>query len=217
LGQKTLNISSEIVDEKLEIFTDPLTIAIGTAIQKALEKTFQDHPILQRKGQDIIGIEVNVDRKKGLISETTGTDYFISFDPQKSREENLGLTEHSSAFPVHRQNTGKSGTIRLARLGDDDEKAVFEVRLLGNNPHAPYFDEHPRRIFNGAEITVEIFTQYLTKELEGLKIEAGERRIAIDKDGKIAEIPAILQKDKERQTPLAIVTKPYKTEKQASL
>jgi hypothetical protein len=53
--------------------------------------------------------------------------------------------------------------------------------------------------------------------LEGLKIEAGERRIAIDKDGKIAEIPAILQKDKERQTPLAIVTKPYKTEKQASL
>ena len=64
---------------------------------------------------------------------------------------------------------------------------------------------------------MEIFTQYLTKELEGLKIEAGERRIAIDKDGKIAEIPAILQKDKERQTPLAIVTKPYKTEKQASL
>ena len=217
LGQKTLNISSEIIDEKLKIFTDPLTIVVGTAIQKALEKTFQDYPILERKGQDIIGIEVNVDRKKGLISETTGTDYFISFDPQKSREENLGLTKDSSAFPVHRQNTGKSGTIRLARLGDDDEKAVFEVRLLGNNPHAPYFDEHPRQIFNGAEITVEIFTQYLTKELEGLKIEAGERRIAIDKDGKIAEIPAIFPRDKELQTPLPIVTKPYKTEKQASL
>lgn len=193
LGQKTLNISSEIVDEKLEIFTDPLTIVVGTAIQKALEKTFQDYPILERKGQGIIGIEVNVDRKKGLISETTGTDYFISFDPQKSREENLGLTHDSSAFPVHRQNTGKSGTIRLARLGNDDEKAVFEVRLLGNNPHAPYFDEHPRQIFNGAEITVEIFTQYLTKELEGLKIGAGERKIAIEKDGKIAEIPAILK------------------------
>ncbi len=193
LGQKTLNISSEIIDEKLEIFTDPLTIAVGTAIQKALEKTFQDYPILERKGQGIIGIEVNVDRKKGLISETTGTDYFISFDPQKNREENLGLTHDSSAFPIHRQNTGKSGTIRLARLGNDDEKAVFEVRLLGNNPHAPYFDEHPRQIFNGAEITVEIFTQYLAKELEGLKIADGERRIAIEKDGKIAEIPAILK------------------------
>ena len=216
LGDKNLKISSENIGEELKIFTDPLTIAIGIAIQKALGKTFQNHPILERKGQGIIGIEVNVDRKKGLISETTGTDYFISFDPQKSREENLGLTKDSSAFPVHRQNTGKSGTIRLARLGDD-EKAVFEVRLLGNNPHAPYFDEHPRQIFNGAEITVEIFTQYLTKELEGLKIEAGERRIAIDKDGKIAEIPAIFPRDKELQTPLPIVTKPYKTEKQASL
>ena len=217
LGQKTLNISSEIIDEKLKIFTDPLTIVVGTAIQKALEKTFQDYPILERKGQGIIGIEVNVDRKKGLIRETTGTDYFISFDPQKSREENLGLTKDSSAFPVHRQNTGKSGTIRLARLGNDDEKAVFEVRLLGNNPHAPYFDEHPRQIFNGAEITVEIFTQYLTKELEGLKIEAGERKIAIEKDGKIAEIPAIFPRNEKLQTPLPIVTKPYKTEKQASL
>jgi hypothetical protein len=217
LGQKTLNISSEIIDEKLKIFTDPLTIVVGTAIQKALEKTFQDYPILERKGQGIIGIEVNVDRKKGLIRETTGTDYFISFDPQKSREENLGLTHDSSAFPVHRQNTGKSGTIRLARLGNDDEKAVFEVRLLGNNPHAPYFDEHPRQIFNGAEITVEIFTQYLTKELEGLKIEAGERKIAIEKDGKIAEIPAIFPRNEKLQTPLPIVTKPYKTEKQASL
>ena len=216
LGQKTLNISSEIIDEKLEIFTDPLTIAIGTAIQKALKNTFQDYPILERKGQDIIGIEVNVDRKKGLISETIGTDYFISFDPQKSPEENLGLTKDSSAFPVHRQNTGKSGTIRLARLGDD-EKAVFEVRLLGNNPHAPYFDEHPRQIFNGAEITVEIFTQYLARELEGLKIEAGEQKIAIEKDGKIAEIPAIFPKDKELQTPLPIATKPYITQKQARL
>lgn len=211
LGQKTLNISSEIIDEKLEIFTDPLTIAIGTAIQKALKNTFQDYPILERKGQDIIGIEVNVDRKKGLISETTGTDYFISFDPQKSREENLGLTHDSSAFPVHRQNTGKSGTIRLARLGNDDEKAVFEVRLLGNNPHAPYFDEHPRQIFNGAEITVEIFTQYLAKELEGLKIEAGERKIAIEKDGKIAEIPAILKSSSASKASANAVASPLIT------
>lgn len=217
LGQKTLNISSEIIDEKLEIFTDPLTIAVGTAIQKALKNTFQDYPILERKGQDIIGIEVNVDRKKGLIIETTGTDYFISFDPQKSREENLGLTEHSSAFPVHRQNTGKSVTIRLARLGDDDEKAVFEVRLLGNNPHAPFFDEYPRQIFNGAETTVEIFTQYLTKELEGLKIEAGEQKIAIEKDGKIAEIPAIFPRYKaESKEPAPIVTKPYQQQQETA-
>ena len=208
-GQKKLNISSKNAGKDLDIFTDPLTIAVGTAIQKALEKTFQDYPILERKGQDIIGIEVNVDRKKGLISETTGTDYFISFDPQKSQEENLGLTKDSSAFPVHRQNTGKSGTIRLARLENDDEKAVFEVRLLGNNPHAPYFDEHPRQIFNGAEIMVKIFTQYLTKELEGLKIETGERKIAIEKDGKIISIPPIFPVNNVEKTPAPITTKHY--------
>ena len=111
LGQKTLNISSEKNGEELEIFTNPLTIAIGTAIQKALAKTFEDHPILQRKGQDIFGIEIRVDRKKGLINQTKGTIFFSSFDPQKSREENSGLTTDSSPFHVHRQNTGKSVTI----------------------------------------------------------------------------------------------------------
>ena len=64
---------------------------------------------------------------------------------------------------------------------------------------------------------MEIFTQYLTKELEGLKIEDGERKIAIEKDGKIAEIPAIFPKDTEPKAPLAIVTKPYITQKQARL
>ncbi len=111
LGQKTLNISSEKNGEELEIFTNPLTIAIGTAIQKALAKTFEDHPILQRKGQDIFGIEIRADRKKGLINQTKGTIFFSSFDPQKSREENSGLTTDSSPFHVHRQNTGKSVTI----------------------------------------------------------------------------------------------------------
>jgi hypothetical protein len=132
-------------------------------------------------------------------------------------EENLGLTSDSSAFPVHRQNTGKSGTIRLARLGGESDEAVYEVRLLANNPHAPYFDEHPRQIFNGAEITVEIFQEYLKKELEGLKIVDGEQRIAIEKDGKITPVPPIFPRDKERQTPLPIVTKPYKTQKEVSL
>jgi hypothetical protein len=216
-GEESLKISSEKIDEKLEIFTDPQTIAVGTAIQKALAQTFQDYPILERRGQDIIGIEVNVDRKKGLISETKGTDFFISFDAQKSLEENLGLTSDSSAFPVHRQNTGKSGTIRLARLGGESDEAVYEVRLLANNPHAPYFDENPRQIFNGAEVTVEIFQQYLKKELEGLKIGNGEQKIAVEKDGKIGTVPPIFPEDKERQTPLPIVTKPYKTQKEVSL
>jgi hypothetical protein len=213
-GEESLKISSENIDQELQIFTDPQTIAVGTAIQKALAQTFQNYPILERKGQDIIGIEVNVDRKKGLIGETKGTDFFISFDAQKSLEENLGLTSDSSAFPVHRQNTGKSGTIRLARLGGESDEAVYEVRLLANNPHAPYFDEHTRQIFNGAEITVEIFQEYLKKELEGLKIENGEQKIAIEKDGKIKSIPAIFPTDPEQKAPHPIVEKPYQQQQE---
>jgi hypothetical protein len=207
-GAESLKISSENIDGELEIFTDPQTIAIGKAIQKALTQTFQDHPILQRKGQNIIGIEINVDRKKGLITQTKGTDFFISFDPEKG-EKNLRLTSDSSAFPVHRQNTGKSGTIRLARLEDESNEAVYEVRLLANNPHAPYFDEHTRQIFNGAEVTVEIFQQYLKKELEGLKIENGEEKITIEKDGKIKSIPPMFSKDAEHQVPAPILEKAY--------
>ena len=213
-GEESLKISSENIDQELQIFTDPQTIAVGTAIQKALAQTFQNYPILERKGQDIIGIEVNVDRKKGLIGETKGTDFFISFDAQKSLEENLGLTSDSSAFPVHRQNTGKSGTIRLARLGGESDEAVYEVRLLANNPHAPYFDEHTRQIFNGAEITVEIFQEYLKKELEGLKIENGEQKIAIEKDGKIKSIPAIFPRDQEQKAPHPIIEKPYQQQQE---
>jgi len=207
-GAESLKISSEKIDGELEIFTDPQTIAIGKAIQKALTQTFQDHPILQRKGQNIIGIEINVDRKKGLITQTKGTDFFISFDPEKG-EKNLQLTSDSSAFPVHRQNTGKSGTIRLARLEDESNEAVYEVRLLANNPHAPYFDEHPRQIFNGAEVTVEIFQQYLKKELEDLNIENAKGKIAIEKDGKIESVPAMFSKDAEHQMPAPILEKAY--------
>jgi hypothetical protein len=207
-GEESLKISSENIDGELEIFTDPQTIAIGKAIQKALTQTFQDHPILQRKGQNIIGIEINVDRKKGLIDQTKGTDFFISFNPENPQESS-GLTPDSSAFPIHRQNTGKSGTIRLARLGGESDEAVYEVRLLANNPHAPYFDEHPRQIFNGAELTVEIFQQYLKKELDELKIKDGEQRIAIEKNGKIESVPTIFPKDKVPPRPAPILEKAY--------
>jgi hypothetical protein len=212
-GEESLKISSENIDQELQIFTDPQTIAVGTAIQKALVQTFQNYPILERKGQDIIGIAINVDRKKGLIDQTKGTDFFISFDPEKG-EKNLQLTSDSSAFPVHRQNTGKSGTIRLARLGGESDEAVYEVRLLANNPHAPYFDEHTRQIFNGAEITVEIFQEYLKKELEGLKIENGEQKIAIEKDGKITPVRPTFPEVQASTKPFPIVTKPYQQEQQ---
>jgi hypothetical protein len=208
LGQKTLNISSEKNGEELEIFTNPLTIAIGTAIQKALAKTFEDHPILQRKGQDIFGIEIKVDRKKGLINQTKGTIFFISFDPQKSREENSGLTTDSSPFHVHRQNTGKSVTIRFARIGEDGNEAVFEVRLLGNNPHSPFFDEYPRQIFNGAQPTVEIFIKNLTDNLKDLEILNEEQKIAIKNDGKIESIEVIYHEEKGNY-PDTKITKAY--------
>ncbi len=209
LGQKTLNISSEKNGEELEIFTNPLTIAIGTAIQKALAKTFEDHPILQRKGQDIFGIEIRVDRKKGLINQTKGTIFFISFDPQKSREENSGLTTDSSPFHAHRQNTGKSVTIRFALIGEDGNEAVFEVRLLGNNPHSPFRDEYPRQIFNGAQPTVEIFIQNLTDNLKDLEILNEEQKIAIKNDGKIESMKVIYHKGKEGNYPYTEITKAY--------
>ena len=190
-GQKRLSISSENAGEDLEIFTDPLTIAVGLAIQKALVKTFEECPFLKRKGQDIIGIEVNVDRKKGLSKITRGTKFFTSFDSQKSPEANMGLTSDSSAFPIHRKNTGKFATIRLARLGDDNEEAVYELRLLVNNPHAAYFDEHPRQIFNGAELAVKILQKNLEEAFKSIEIKDGEQKIIISKDGKIDKIPLI--------------------------
>lgn len=189
-GENQFRIYDETKDGKLELSCNQLTKDFAEIIQNALIETIQNHPELERRGQGIVGIGVKADRKKGLIAKTKDTEYFVHYNVAGS---NIGLSPESSAFSVHRQNTGKSENIRLARISED-ESAVFEVRLVANNPHAPYFDDRPRIVDNAGEKLTKIFKENLEKKWqEYLEDKTPEQiqakidsRITIDKDGNLS-------------------------------
>ena len=215
---ETLEISTENSGKELKVSTNQLTVIVIKAIQNALTRLLEDDPSLQREGQDIVGVEVGVDHKKGLIGETKGTDYISTFGPEHSKD--------SSAFELHRKDTGKSCMLRLASISGDDNTfkiikisdgkerrkrvAVLEARIIGNNPHAPYHDGFPRLIFNGAEVIVEKLIKYVEEEFSNLSLEKEkiDERVLIEKNGKIISIPGTFPDGIVKRVPNPITTKP---------
>ena len=216
---ETLEISTENSGEELEVSTNQLTVIVSKALQKAITRLLEEDPSLQREGQDIVGVGVGVDRKKGLIEETAGTDFIETFGSKHSKD--------SSAFPLHRMNTGKSGMMRIASISGDDKAfkiidisdgkerrervAVLEVRLIGNNPHAPSPDGFPRLIFNGAEVIVEKLIKYVEEEFSNLSLEKEkiDEKVLIEKNGEIKLVPTTFPNDNVKKPPAPIATKPY--------
>ncbi|MFM8186272.1 MAG: hypothetical protein ACKN9I_05030 [Alphaproteobacteria bacterium] len=191
---------------KFQLFSNQITGDFAKIIQKTLAQTIQNNPEFERRGQGLVGIEVRVDRKKGLIEKTKNTEYFKYYTPNEANSE---LKPESSAFPIHRRNTGKSENIRLAKIGMDED-AVFEVRLVGNNPHCPYFDNQPRIIDNASEKFTRFFKENLEKNWQEYltdktpdQIQAKiDTKIAIDKNGKLEGVSGIVQQPSFVLSPL---------------
>lgn len=189
-GENQIRIYDETSDGKLRLFSNELTGDFAKTIQQALIQTIQNNPEFERRGQGLVGIGVKADRKKGLIAKTRDTEYFVYYN---QADPDIGLSPESSAFPVHRRNTGKSENIRLAIIGEN-ESAVFEVRLIANNPHCPYFDDQPRIVDNACEKFAKTFKENLEQKWQEYladktpeQIQAKiQTRIAIDKDGNLA-------------------------------
>ena len=190
-GQSLLKIDVKENDEAKEVVIPGATVDIGKSLQRAMARVMDDYQWVQRKGQNVAGISIGVDRKKVLLPQLKGTPYFISYDEAKH-------TPSSSAFPVHRDNTGKSGVIRLACINED--LAVYELRLISNNTHIPYFDEAPREIFNGIELVPEIFVPYLAEELEKMiSMEKSESEISVNYNGSVNAMPPLSLKSLEQK------------------
>ncbi len=85
--------------------------------------------------------------------------------------------------------------IRLSRIGEGD-KAVFEIRLVGNNPHIPYYDTYGREITNFAEIFPKLFENHLKIELEKVSIKDIDKEglVNIDHNGTIDGLETIFLK-----------------------
>ena len=161
--------------------TEATTKILG-AIQKGLQSAIQDQPAIARDGQK--EVSVAVDRKKGFSGYLKGTPFYKFFDATSHSPD-------SSAFPVHRDNTGKSGMVRLARI--NDVLSVAEVRLIGNNTHVPNHDESVRVISNGIEVLPEIILPYVIAEVKRLGDLSADIKTAVpvEHNGSISTLPPV--------------------------
>lgn len=169
IGQENIKLFSDGSNETFKLWTEADTADIGKLIQKSLTQLLKENPQFERKGLKIareisdegfISPPITIDRVKGFGKNHFKSQYTITFDPSK-KSADIG---YISAFPIHRENTGKSDPIRLAKIGSDSDLAVFEIRLIGNNPHWPYDDRFPRIVQNQAHDIVKKFTQILQRE-----------------------------------------------------
>ena len=151
---------------------DEYTKSVLQAIQRAVATTLAENPWVSRFGQE--AVSVGVDRKKGCNDVFINTPYFTSYDPQKHKE-------NGSAFPVHRDNTGKAGMVRLARINED--LAVVEIRLIGNNTHVPDHDEAVKIVFNGMDLLGEMLMVNLEHELQELELKRENGQVAVSTAG----------------------------------
>ena len=103
----------------------------------------------------------------------------------------LKINEEDNAFLNHKRLAGKNATLRLSKF--DDETAVIEVRLIGNNPHFAEYNEaslnnEPSGLATIPAILLPEFYQNLAREIAQLQ-ENKTQKAAIYTDGSIAEIP----------------------------
>lgn len=188
-----------------EVVISPAYLKFAKAMQEALVETIEENPYIIREGQKSVSFAI--DRKKGgLKSELENSPYY----KVAALED-----EYGSAFPTHRDNTGKAGMLRGAAI--NSEIGVIELRLIGNNTHVPDFDEYVRPIFNGIDVLPEIFLPKLLQKVAALEIKASdlEKNIVVKHNGSVAGIEAInLEQptsDRFENSILSqIKTKPYK-------
>ncbi|MFZ8864724.1 MAG: hypothetical protein ACO2XZ_02490, partial [Rickettsiales bacterium] len=110
--------------------------------------------------------------------------------PSIEKTAYLKINEKDNAFLNHKRLAGKNATLRLSKF--DDETAVIEVRLIGNNPHFAEYNEailnnEPSGLATIPAILLPEFYQNLAREIAQLQ-ESNTQKVAIYKDGSIAEI-----------------------------
>jgi hypothetical protein len=193
-SQSVINISenkqknsAETAKVSLEI--NRITKDILQAIQSAVYDAISENPWIARKGQQ--NVDIAVDRKRGFSEEVKESKYYQSFEPNINHPLD-------SAFPIHRKNTGKASMLRFTRLNED--LAVIEFRLIGNNTHIPDHDEAVKYLFNGIEILPELFFPYLAKRFNKINDleKKNDQLYHVEFNGSIAAIqPLKLEQNEE--------------------
>lgn len=119
--------------------------SLGVEFVRLIQETIVEN-------SDIVGlfrhqkeVAATFDRNKHIGTKLAGTE-FRQVDPE------------IPAFLTHKQVAAKNTMLRLSAINDD--VAVLEIRLIGNNPHFAKFDEACETYQDGLE-----FTQILNKKI----------------------------------------------------
>jgi hypothetical protein len=126
--------------------TNDLARKILLVIEKSLAKMAKKEGVLRNQNE----IQAGFDRKKTIDEELKGTPYF-------EVDSDLG------AFLNHKKLAAKNVTLRISKI--NDQVAVVEVRLIGNNTHFKAFDNEQRTFSSGIEYVMEAVLPFLTKEI----------------------------------------------------
>ncbi|MBM3579500.1 MAG: hypothetical protein FJX34_01850 [Alphaproteobacteria bacterium] len=96
-------------------------------------------------------ISAALDRKKFIGEMLQGTEY-------------LDINPKLPAFLNHKRLAAKNQTIRVSAI--NDEVAVAEVRLVGNNPHFAVFDEAQNVFQSGLEFIPEALLPKIAEKMQ---------------------------------------------------
>lgn len=172
--------------KELQATISGVGVEILTTIQESLQKIDAEYGIFR----DESTISVVVDTKK-----SENPEYF-------QQEVAKFKTQHpdASAITIHKKVAGKTGAIRLSKIG---ENTIVEVRMLGCNPHNPtsHIGAHDYKLLQTIIATVNNDVQTKLRELQQSPQEYQEllnKKVEII-DGKVAEIAPIARL--EQQSP----------------
>ena len=172
-------ISGEGKDKKLYIS------GLGRGLIKSISTALAEAGAFDGVLRNQQFIEARFDRKK-LLPELIDTPY-LNINPDKT------------AFTNHKELAAKTSTLRVSIANKEDEVAVVEIRLIGNNPHFATFGGHEELFKPSINFISQILLPRIAdkikdfiapKSSEQLK-DLLDQKVAISYDGKIAGLDPI--------------------------
>lgn len=172
---------------EVKIWSNQLAVEFLHAMEEAVGELSSVPGVLRNQSE----ITTTLDRNKVIGAELSDT-------PFRHVDENI------SAFINHKSIAAKNSTLRLSLV--NNEVAVVEVRLVGNNPHFAKFDNSQDVYQSGIEFISEEFLakfaqkskEFLTGKNKNDLLELYQQKVEINHQGKIAGLDSVAVESVQR-------------------
>lgn len=172
---------------EVKIWSNQLAVEFLQVMEEAVGELSSVQGVLRNQSE----ITTTLDRNKVIGAELANTPF-------------RHVDEDISAFINHKSIAAKNSTLRLSLV--NNEVAVVEVRLVGNNPHFAKFDDSQDVYQSGIEfISEEFLIKFAQKTKEFLAgknkndlLELYQKKVEINHEGKIAGLDSVAVESVQR-------------------